>query len=82
MNVVDERYAKHLAYRQEILDRVADVIVLQGKPCPHPLRKPGEIRSEPLQRLRLPPLSASGVDIDDIRPDHLGDKPLVFQFRN
>jgi hypothetical protein len=79
VHVIDERNPEPLARRQQILDGVDAVIVLEHDPIPRARRQPHESRFEPCECSFLPALRAPAVNRQLLGADQLRNFRLVFE---
>lgn len=79
MDVVHERYAEPIARRQQILDGVDAIIVLEHDTTLRARRQSSEPCFEPHERSSLAALCASAVDRQLLGTDQLGHFRLVLE---
>jgi hypothetical protein len=71
MDIINQRDREQLADRQQIPDRIADVIVFQCQTAFDIIGQPGKDLAKSLQRCRFVPINPAGVNINDVGTNRL-----------
>jgi len=79
VHVVDERDVQLPAQRQEILDGIHAIVVLEGNATASTRAQSVEVAREALERSAFTALGAAAVERELLRADPLGDEGLVFE---
>ena len=80
MHVVDKGQAQVRAQGQEVGHGVACVVVFNAEPTGHVFGQASEGLGETTQSGLLVPIDTPGVDVDEVRADHVGQEGVVFEF--